>query len=155
MFAYQTSAQPTSTDRLPGIARAAVGMELFLSIGALFGGGALILGPDGHLLGIPTTLLAGTPFASFLVPGLFLFIFVGIAPLLAAVLTARRHAIAPFAAVAVGLTLMGWIAVEMVVLAGLGSIVWAFYLVLGTSIASVGVAWWRSSRSMNGSYRDR
>jgi hypothetical protein len=152
MFAYQTFAQPMSTDRLPGIARVALGLELFLSIGALFGGGALIFGPDGHLLGIPTSLLAGTPFASFLVPGLCLFIFVGIAPLLAAVLTARRHSMAPLAAVAVGLTLMGWVAVEMVAIAGLGSIVWAFYLVLGTSIASVGVAWWRSTRSMNGSH---
>ena len=53
---------------------------------------------------------------------------------------------------AVGLTLIGWIFVEMVVLAGVGSIAWALYLVLGTSIASVGVVWWRSSRTSNGSH---
>jgi len=40
---------------------------------------------------------------------------------------------------------VGWVAVEMVVLAGLGSLAWAFYLVLGACIAAIGVAWWRSS----------
>jgi hypothetical protein len=152
MLAQGSPEQLIDAGRLPGVARLAVGLELFLSIGALFGGGSLILAPDGHLLGIPHTLLAGTPFSSFLVPGLCLFLFVGIAPLLAAAITIRRRSIAPHAAVAVGLTLIGWIFVEMVVLAGVGSIAWALYLVLGTSIASVGVVWWRSSRTSNGSH---
>ena len=130
--------------RLPGIARLAVALEIFLAIGALLGGGMLILSPSGHLLGMPLSLLAGTPFQSFLVPGLLLFTFIGVAPVLAAVVTARRQAIAPLAAVAVGLTLMGWITVEMVMLAGPASLAWALYLVLGTVIATVGVGWWRS-----------
>jgi hypothetical protein len=54
-----------------------------------------------------------------------------------------RQALAPLAAVAVGMTLIGWISVEMLVLAGPGSLAWAFYMVLGVSIAAVGVAWWR------------
>lgn len=130
--------------KLPGIARLAVALEIFLGLGALFGGGAFILAPDGHLLGMPATLLAGSPFPFYLVPGIILFTFVGVAPLLAAAVTVRRHAIAPLAAVAVGLTLIGWVSVEMVVLAGLGSLAWALYLVLGACIAAIGVAWWRS-----------
>src|ERR1700694_1133299 len=137
---------PTSRP-LPGVARLAVVLEIFLGIGALFGGGVLLLAPDGHLLGMTTKTLAGAPFRSYLVPGIRLFVFVGVAPLLAAAITIRRQAIAPFAAVAVGLTLIGWISVEMVVLAGLGSLAWTFYLVLGTCIAAVGVVWWRSSGS--------
>jgi len=78
------------------------------------------------------------------VPGLLLFTFVGVTPMLAAVITARRGAIAPLAALAVGVTLMGWITVEMVIFAGLTSLFWAFYLVLGTVIAAVGVAWTRT-----------
>ena len=134
-----------SHQKLPGIARLAVVLEISLGLGALFGGGALILGPDGHLLGMPTTLLAGSPFPSYLLPGIVLFTLVGVAPLVAAVITFRRHAIAPLAAIAVGLTLIGWVSVEMVVLAGLGSLAWALYLVLGTCIAAIGVGWWRSS----------
>jgi hypothetical protein len=131
--------------KLPGIARLAVVLEILLGLGALFGGGALILAPDGHLLGMPTALLAGSPFQSFLVPGIVLFTLGGLAPLLAAALTLRRYPFAPIAAVAVGVTLIGWVSVEMVVLAGLGSLAWALYLVLGASIAGIGVAWWRSS----------
>ena len=135
----------TTLHRLPGIARLAIVLEVFLGIGALFGGGALILAPDGHLLGMPTKLLAGSPFPNFLVPGIILFTFVGLAPLVAAAITFRRQALAPIAAVVVGLTLIGWVSVEMVVLAGLGSLAWALYLVLGACIAAIGVAWWRSS----------
>jgi hypothetical protein len=152
MLAQQTATRPVSPSRstfrrLPGIARLAVVLEVFLGIGALFGGGQFILAPDGHLLGMTTRMMAGTPFRSYLVPGIILFACVGVAPLLAAAITIRRHAMAPLAAVAVGLTLIGWISVEMVVLAGVSSLFWAFYLVLGTCIAAAGVAWWRSSPS--------
>jgi len=126
-------------------ARLAVGLEVFLGFGALFGGGALILAPDGHLLGMPVKLLAGSPFPSFLVPGIILFGLIGVAPLMAAAITLRRQELAPLAPVAVGLTLIGWVAVEMVVLAGLGSLAWTLYLVLGASIAAIGVGWWHSS----------
>ena len=141
--------------RLPGIARLAVVLEVFLGLGALFGGGALILAPDGHLLGMPTKLLAGSPFSSFLVPGVILFTLVGLAPVLAAAITARRQAFAPLAVVAVGLTLIGWVSVEMVVLAGLGSLAWAFYLVLGACIAAIGVAWWRSTATSSNQMESR
>src|ERR1700680_3165679 len=136
-----------STPRpLPALARLAVVLEIFLGLGALFGGGALVLAPDGHLLGMPTKLLAGSPFTTFLVPGIILFTLVGLAPLLAAAITVRRQTLAPMAAVVVGLTLIGWVSVEMVVLAGPGSLAWALYLVLGVCIAAIGVAWWSSSR---------
>jgi|ERR1700682_3149814 len=146
MMLYQMrSARHQSTSRpLPGIARLAVVLEIFLGLGALFGGGAFILAPDGHLLGMQATLLAGSPFPSYLVPGIILFTLVGIAPLLAAAITVRRHALAPVAAIAVGLTLIGWVSVEMVVLAGPGSLAWTLYLVLGSCIAAIGVAWWRA-----------
>lgn len=147
--ARHTGPRPASTSsRLPAIARLAIVLEILLGIGALFGGGQFILAPDGHLFGVPLKMLAGTPFHSFLVPGLVLFTFVGLAPLVAAAATARRLAFAPLAALAVGLTLMGWITVEMVIIAGLTSLLWAFYLVLGTVIAAVGVAWWRSSTNL-------
>src|SRR6202165_6029975 len=140
------SAQHQSTSRpLPWIAPLSVVLEIFLGLGALFGGGALILGPDGHILGMPTSLLAGSPFPSYLLPGIILFTFVGVAPLVAAVITIRRQELVPFASVAVGLALIGWVSVEMVVLAGLGSLAWTLYLVLGASIAAIGVGWWRSS----------
>ena len=139
------SAPRRSIPRLPSIARVAIVLEIFLGLGALFGGSALVLAPDGHLLGMPTSLLGGSPFTSYLVPGIILFTVIGLGPLLAAALTVRRQAFAPIAAVAVGLILVGWISIEMVVLAGLGSLVWALSLVLGVCIAAIGVTGWRSA----------
>src|ERR1700693_2547302 len=146
MLLQVRSARQQSKPRpLPGLARLAVVLEVFLGLGALFGGGALILAPDGHLLGMPVKLLAGSPFPSFFVPGIILFSLVGVAPLVAAAITLRRQALAPLAGVAVGLTIIGWVSVKMGVRAGLGSLAWSLYLVLGASTAAIGVGWWRSS----------
>src|ERR1700738_5076922 len=99
-LARQTHPRPASTSRdLPAIARLAIVLEVLLGIGALFGGGQFILAPDGHLIGVPLKMLAGTPFHSFLVPGLVLFTLLGVAPIAAAALTARRQAIGPLASV--------------------------------------------------------
>jgi hypothetical protein len=145
-IARQAIVRPASTSRTrPWLGRLAIVLEIFLGIGALFGGIQFILAPDGHLLGVPLSMLAGTPFHTFLVPGLLLFTFVGLGPMVAAALTARRRAIGPLAAFAVGLTLMVWITVEMVIFAGVTSLFWAFYLALGTVIAAVGVAWSRTT----------
>jgi len=149
-LARRTAARPASTSRrLPGLARLAMVLEILLGIGAVGGGSLFILAPDGHLMGLPLKMLAGTPFHSFLVPGLLLFTFVGVAPIVAAAITARRLAIGPLAALAVGVTLMSWITVEMVMFAGFTSLLWAFYLVLGTVIAAVGAAWRRSNAARN------
>ncbi len=129
--------------RLPGIARLAVGLEVFLGIGALYGGSQFILAPDGHLMGMSAKTLADSPFRSYLVPGLVLFTVVGIGPFLAAAITVGRLRFAPAAAVAVGLTLMGWITAEMVMIAGWATLLWAVYLALGTAIAGIGLAWRR------------
>jgi len=145
-IARQPIVRPASMSHtLPWLGRLAIVLEIFLGMGALFGGIQFILAPDGHLLGISLSMLTGTPFHSFLVPGLLLFTFVGLGPTVAAALTARRRAVGPLAAFAVGLTLMVWITVEMVLFAGVTSLFWAFYLVLGTVIVAVGVAWSRTT----------
>ncbi len=58
---------------------------LFLSVGAMYGGGSLILSPDGSLLQMDPEWLGLIPFSSFLVPGIFLFMLLGIFPLFALV----------------------------------------------------------------------
>jgi len=54
----------------------------FLGLGALGGGGALIVSPTGELLGMPLSMLEKSPFNSFFIPGIILFSVLGIAPLL-------------------------------------------------------------------------
>ncbi len=54
----------------------------FLGAGAIFGGGALIISPSGRLLGMPLSMIKDSPFSNFIIPGIFLFTFLGIAPCL-------------------------------------------------------------------------
>jgi hypothetical protein len=53
-----------------------------LGLGALGGGGVLIISPTGELIGMPLSMLAPSPFHSFLIPGILLFVILGIFPLL-------------------------------------------------------------------------
>lgn len=53
---------------------------IFLGVGGFAGGAALLLGPDGHIMGFSPDLLKTTPFNNYFIPGLLLFIFVGIYP---------------------------------------------------------------------------
>ncbi len=54
----------------------------FLGLGAIGGGGVFIISPTGKLIGMPLSMLDHSPFKSFLIPGIFLFLLLGIAPLL-------------------------------------------------------------------------
>lgn len=68
----------------------------FLGLGAVFGGGVLIISPTGALIGMPLSMLAGSPFHSFLIPGILLFTVIGIFPLFL-ILALLKNIISPFA----------------------------------------------------------
>jgi hypothetical protein len=54
---------------------------LFLSVGALFGGGAFLLFPEGWMEMTPELMLQHSPFKNFLIPGLILFTVLGLMPI--------------------------------------------------------------------------
>ncbi len=56
-------------------------MQIFLGINGLFGGLALIVGPDGSLLHTPLSQLRNAPLSSFFIPGILLLLFLGVYPL--------------------------------------------------------------------------
>ena len=116
--------------------------EIFLSVGALFGGGALVLGPKDEIIPLPISALDGSPFDSYFVPGLILLGVLGVGPLAAAVLGWLRHPVAPLAAFAVGVALLIWLGVEIVI-AGYTNDppLQPFYLLLGAAIIAVSLRW--------------
>ncbi|MBC7935596.1 MAG: hypothetical protein H7Y86_09630 [Rhizobacter sp.] len=57
----------------------------FLGISAIGGGGALIISPSGKLFGMPLSMLMNSPFQNFLIPGIVLFVVLGIPSILTAV----------------------------------------------------------------------
>lgn len=62
----------------------------FQSIGALFGGLTLVISPSGELMQMPLSMLEGSPFSSFLIPGLILLIVLGIFPGILSIAVIRR-----------------------------------------------------------------
>ena len=72
---------------------ALVFLLLFLGLGALGGGALLIISPSGKLLGdLPLSLLARSPFPDFRIPGLLLFVVLGLFPCLLAVVLIQKPA---------------------------------------------------------------
>ena len=130
------------TGSLSRFAKAAVSLEVFLSFGALGGGGALILGPRGEIIPLPLSVLKGSPFKTYFAPGLILFCALGLGPLAAAQLVWRRHPQAPVAALGVGVALLIWMAVEVAIVGYTNSPpLQPFYMLLGAVITGVGLGW--------------
>lgn len=91
-----------------------IAAELFVGIGALFGGIGLIADAEG--LGMRDDWLAGSAFADYRIPGLFLFVVIGGGMLLAAALTIARSSLTSFAATVMGLVLLLWLLIETAIL---------------------------------------
>jgi len=61
-----------------------IGLLVILGLNAIGAGGAFMIAPDGRLIQMPLSNLEKSPFSNFLIPGLFLFIFIGVYPILIA-----------------------------------------------------------------------
>lgn len=88
---------------------------LFQGLSGLAGGIGLVADPTGRSLGIPLDWLQGSPFDSYLIPGLVLLLALGVYPLAVAYAMWKRRPWSRLAALLVGLMLLIWIAVEILV----------------------------------------
>jgi hypothetical protein len=122
----------------PKVANVVVGLEVLLAIGALAGGAALFFSPDGTALGLPLALLEHAGFESFRLPGLILFAVNGLLPLVSALGVLRRRRWAPAGVMAVGILLVGWIAIQVALLRSFDAPLHGGYLLLGLVIAGLG-----------------
>ena len=123
-------------------AAASLVLEVVLSIGALAGGLVLIVAPRGEIMPLPLSALAGSPFDTYLGPGLILFTVLGLGPLIAARLAWVRHPFAPLAAFVVGAALLIWVWVEIAIIGYSNEPpLQAIYLVLGAAITVVALGW--------------
>jgi len=143
------------SERRPFMIWLLISLLVLLAFGALLGGGAFILAPDGHLIRMPLSNLANSPFSDFFIPGVLLFVFIGLYPSAVAFSLWKRpawrwpDAINPFkqfhwswaAALAVGVILIIWIITEVqfmeIGLLHVMYFVWAALIVLVTLLPNV------------------
>ncbi|HWB64056.1 MAG TPA: hypothetical protein VG603_11135 [Chitinophagales bacterium] len=119
----------------------------FQALSGLAGGFVLIIKTDGALLHAPLQMLQGSPFKTFLIPGLILLLVLGVFPALTFVLLLvkrtpaflqylniypNRHPAWGFS-LYIGLGLIIWMDVE-VALTGFGSVLQVIYAVTGLLI---------------------
>lgn len=122
----------------------------FLGLGAIGGGGVFMVSPSGKLFGMPLSLLDKSPFPDFLIPGIILFIVLGLVPC-ALVIALLKKPVSKWAewfnffpdmywawtgSIYVAFALIIWLQVEMMFLQAVG---WlhTFYMVLAIAILFV------------------
>src|SRR6056297_1716236 len=88
-------------------------LMLFQGLSGLFGGIALVIDPSGELLQMPLSMLTGSPFNTFLIPGIILLIILGIFPMVIFYGLWKRTNWAWSGALMVSAALIIWIGVEI------------------------------------------
>ncbi len=119
-----------------------LGVLTFLSLGAIGGGIVLMISPTGELIGLPFSEFKNIPFSSFLIPGIILFIVLGILPLLLIVALLKKpesrlpellnmfkdmHWSWTFS-VYLAFTLIGWIQIQLIFMHSAVHFLHTFYI---------------------------
>ncbi len=121
--------------------RTLVEAELFVGVGAVYGG-VMLMADAWHL---PVSDLSPLPLGTWVLPGIALVALVAGPMLSAAVLLLVHHRRAADASTAAGVVLIGWVLVQLAVI-GPRMILQAVMLFLGVFIATLG---WRLRRTWN------
>jgi hypothetical protein len=124
-----------------------VTLDTFLAVTAVGGGIGLLTGA----IAPGTDLLQGSPFSSYLVPGMALLILVGGSAILAIALMLRFRQLGELASAVAGMMIMGFELVEIVVIgseAGIARNLQLFYISLGLLISILGAGMWMSDQKV-------
>jgi hypothetical protein len=104
-------------------------MHVFVGIGALFGGLAGMLDPH-EPLGIPAAHLEGSPFSSYFVPSLILFLVIGLGHTFSAITAYKRLPYQAYISSVFSWALMIWIGVQCIMM-GLIDFLHVLYFLIG------------------------
>lgn len=107
----------------------AVLLLLFNGIGALYGGGLLIIDPSGAKIQLPLSYLHYSPFSDYLIPGMVLFGANGLLSIATALLVIMQHRYYAHFTVAQGVILCGWLIIQVLMVRN----IYYLHYVMGTT----------------------
>lgn len=111
-----------------------------VALTAIPSGALLVLHPDGADFQMPLTVLTGTPFADFVIPGLVLGLIVGGSALAALLAILLKRNKARQLSLLAGLMQAGWIIIQMLLL-GILSNLQFLYVGIGAAIVVLAMYW--------------
>lgn len=117
---------------------------LFNGIGAFLGGYHLISDPTGGSLQMPLSFLEESPFTSYLIPGIVLFLVNGVFSFVTLFALWRKHSKASLLVMIQGVLLFGWIVVQMILLQVFNPPLHLSFLLIGLSLLGGGYYQWKS-----------
>src|SRR3972149_2505727 len=88
----------------------------FTGITASISGFMLMYAPSGKPLRMNVSLLAGSPFDSFFIPGIILFLFLGFSSIIVAFFVINDHSYSTRLIFNQGLVVIGWIIVQIIMI---------------------------------------
>jgi hypothetical protein len=101
---------------------------LINGIGAIYGGGNLILHPDGSSIQLSPHWLQHTPFHDYLIPGIILFIANGLLSMFVFIALLLKHKNYPWLVTAQGAILTGWIVIQILLI----QTIYFLHIILGS-----------------------
>ncbi len=90
-------------------------LHAFVGVGALGGGLGAILNPEGPM-GISTELLKGSPFNNYLIPGVILFVVIGIGNIISALMLRSKARFHLYISSVFSWALVIWIVVQCIIM---------------------------------------
>jgi len=111
---------------------------LFNAISALFGGWVLMSDPSGETLDIPIRFLEHSPFETFLVPGIILFITNGLFSLLFAVMALLKFMNYSWLVIFQGFILVGWLTIQIIMIREFNGALHLLYFSVGFLLIASG-----------------
>jgi len=92
----------------------AIILSMFVGLAAIYGGWMLIADPSGQTLQFPLELLNDTPFNDYFIPGLILFIIIGVYSFLVAIFSMSKFKNYTWLIIINGCLLIGWLTIELI-----------------------------------------
>lgn len=104
------------------------GIHLFVGIGAVFGGIGAILNPYGFM-GITTEVLKIGPFDTFIIPGIFLFLVIGLGNIITGLLMSKDFKYQGYISGVFSTILVLWIVIQCFILQSIAVLHVVFFLI--------------------------
>lgn len=113
---------------------------LFINaLGALWGGAGLMYDPSGEYMQMPLSFLEHAPFSNYLIPGILLFVFIGLFSSLTLFMIFRKHP-AYFRFIFLqGIFLTIWISVQVAMLRIFYTPLHLPFFLMGVTLISIGI----------------